>query len=471
MNKNLYIPLEIYSRELSGMMILSILAANKGWKVYLGGKKVIFPHLDKLPEGIILLKSVVPGELGTQKKLTSFGHRIVSLDAEGLVLSPGESAITLRYSKETIKLSDALFFWGYEQYNRVTTTFPEVKVNGHITGSPVFDYWRYKKFLSEKNNNSNERKKVLIATSFVNPNHIAGEDMAKKLLAGTLGKNAQNHEYMERYSKEGKLQEIIFPEFLKFIEKIISENSDISFILRPHHAENPTSLQKIAQKYPNASFDNKGGISDVMLSCDMLIHSNSTTSIEAAYYGKEVMTFVPKNLLPDDLYSVLNKDVAAVSQECHTIEESLEAISNLKNNIKLNNSHHLEEITEGSKSTTLYHSSEIIVNIIESIKEIDVKRKFPSLFTLLFNPQALKTKLRLYLLWAVGWIDHLTKLWNGKYSAERLTIKYGKTKQGSLDSEKVIEEGQKMIQDFGFDKTNFSITAVKEGLFEVKKIK
>ena len=85
MNKNyLYIPMEIYSRELNGMLILSIMAANDGWTVVLSGKKHLFPIIDNLPNGIFLLKSIVPGEVHIQDKIRKYGHKIITLDAEGL---------------------------------------------------------------------------------------------------------------------------------------------------------------------------------------------------------------------------------------------------------------------------------------------------------------------------------------------------------------------------------------------------
>ena len=54
--KYLYIPLEIFNRELNGMLLLSLVAAINDWNVVIGGKTTIFPVLNELPKGVVLLK-------------------------------------------------------------------------------------------------------------------------------------------------------------------------------------------------------------------------------------------------------------------------------------------------------------------------------------------------------------------------------------------------------------------------------
>jgi hypothetical protein len=137
-SRYLYIPLEIFIRELKGMLLLSLVAAQYGWKVVLGGKQAIFPVLDKLPSGVALLKSVVPGEIKLQKEIISYGHKIVSLDVEGLLPSNGKSGVELRYSKDTIALSDILFFWGKEQFESVERLFPDIKKDAQFNIQEFF---------------------------------------------------------------------------------------------------------------------------------------------------------------------------------------------------------------------------------------------------------------------------------------------------------------------------------------------
>jgi surface carbohydrate biosynthesis protein len=217
-NKYLYIPVEIYRRELNGMLILAITAAQSGWSVLLGGKRAIMPYLNKLPEGIVLVKSVVPGEYANLKKIKNEGHKITSLDAEGLILTQGPTGATERYSEQTIELADALFFWGKRQLRVAKYDFPSIQKRAHVTGSPIFDFWRYRKFFPAHTKKKLEKKCILIATSFSYPNHTISEEMAKKLLLDCIPKVSSTQSHLDLFFKTANLQRLVFPQFKKMVE-------------------------------------------------------------------------------------------------------------------------------------------------------------------------------------------------------------------------------------------------------------
>ena len=87
--KTLIIPLEIKHREYLGGIILAYFALKNGWTVYFGQKSQIFPFINTLPKSIWYLKSIVPGEIQNLKKIKKYGHKITTLDIEGLILSNG----------------------------------------------------------------------------------------------------------------------------------------------------------------------------------------------------------------------------------------------------------------------------------------------------------------------------------------------------------------------------------------------
>ena len=134
--------MEIFDRELGGALVLSRHAIENGWRVILGGKASIFPYLSKFKEmpGVFLLKSIVPGELHIQKKIIAGGHRVTSLDVEGLVPSNGEEGVRLRYSEKTINLTDILFFWGKNDYELAKSVYPSISDKSFPLGSPIIDH-------------------------------------------------------------------------------------------------------------------------------------------------------------------------------------------------------------------------------------------------------------------------------------------------------------------------------------------
>lgn len=431
----------------------------------------MFPHLHELPEGYVLTKSVVPGEYENLKKITNEGHKIISIDAEGLVLSKGEVGTTLRYSRDTIGISEALFFWGTRQYNRAIEIYPEIADKATVTGSPVFDHWRFKKFEHLKNQPQKQKKKVLIATGFAYPNHIISEEMAKQLLIDTIQKDLPNDKYLDEFFKEGRLQKEAFPKFKKFVERLIQDNPEYDFILRPHIAEKPDPWIEIGKKYKNVEMSLTGEISPILLNSDVLIHFNSTTSIEATFFDKQILTYVPKDDLPEELFKMLNEDAVAASTVCYTQEEAQEALDKVMKGEKLENNLKLEELVKDCYSETIQKSSENIMNVAQSLPPLTSTRIYPKSLSDLLNTKSFWPKLKVRILWIVAWIDHLTGIFKGKYSTYRNYYSYGKTKQGDVDFNELRKLAESVNKTLELNKEGFTIKQIKKGVFHISSLR
>jgi len=453
------------------MLILASVAADKGWQVLLGGKIVMYPMLYKLPEGVILTKSVVPGEYEILKRFRNEGHLVVSVDAEGLVLSKGEIGTTLRYSEETIDLASALFFWGRRQMDRVVEIFPSIKAKSHVTGTPVFDIWRYQKFRYLKNHNPDNkpaRMKILVATSFAYPNHVISEDMAKRLLVNTIKQSTNKDNYLNEFFKEGSLQREVFPYFLSFIENLFTRYPEHEFILRPHIAENPDPWINIGKNFDNVAMSLEGEISPILLDSDILIHFNSTTSLEATYFGKTVITYVPKGNIPEDLFLMLNEDATAASHMCFTEEEAFEIIDKNTKGMQLKTDINLNDIIHEFDSTEIANSSLQIASVIENL-DIVSNRPFPKYLYSASSMQSILDILKRRLLWALGWIDHWTGLFNKKHALSRNIFKYGKTKQGEVDIKDFYNYADELLEELGLSNSGIKIEKLKNALFKISK--
>ena len=110
--------------------------------------------------------------------------------------------------------------------------------------------------------------------------------MAKQLLLDTIRKSTNSDEYIDDFLRLGKLQRLVLPEFKKFTEELIESNQDCDFILRPHIAENPEIWIECGKKFKNVETSLTGNISQILIDCDVLIHFNSTTSIEPTTLAK-----------------------------------------------------------------------------------------------------------------------------------------------------------------------------------------
>ena len=467
-NKYLYIPLEIFNRELNGMLLLSLVAAKNGWQVVLGGKKTIFPVLNELPNGVVLLKSIVPGEIDTQKKIASYGHKITSIDAEGLIPSNGSSGVKLRYSQQTIESSEMLFFWGEDQFNQVKAVFPSIEKNGLITGSPIFDYWRYLK-KSYTIIDDTKKKTILIATSFPYANHIMDSQQPYDAVRHASGENATQSHFDELFL-DGELQEVIYPQFKNLVSYLSQNLQDYNILLRPHPTEDIKPWKKIADENNNVELQFGGQISDIILNSDIFIHFNSTASIEAYYYEKKVITFIPS--VKNELFDRISKYTLAASNVCSTFKDVVDSINNsedcndgissLKPNIELH------KIISNSDSSNIVASCEAIVNSLNNIDiQSDVTRL--SKLKLLFSFNTIKTRLRNRLVWFVAWLDYLFNIFSGKYASTRNYYKYGKTKQGALPKQELQNKIHNISTILDMSANDFRLEKIKSGMFLIKK--
>lgn len=463
----LYVPLEIYRRELNGMLLLSLVASEEGWTVVLGGKSKIFPLLATLPEGVVLLKSIVPGELELQEKIIAMGHKVVSLDAEGLLPSNGRSGVELRYGKRTIERSEQLYFWGGEQLEAVKSIFPSVESKAFITGSPVFDYWRFLKRLKENETKKSRSKRVLIATSFPYPNHFIDKEMSYSSVRDASGKDATDDHFNEIFL-DGELQNFVYPRYLEIVKQMIKENPDVEIMLRPHPAENPAPWVQLAKGNPNVKLSLTGEISPIILDSDILFHFNSTTSIEAAFYEKHILTYVP-NDLAENLKGRLNRHALNVSIARGTSGEVLSTLKELLKAEKGAKGLGLDQIIDSCSSKEISVSSQKIVRALNSVIIPTISRSFPGFFRVHINVSSLKNKVKIRIIWILGWIDFFTGIFRGRYKKFKDCYRYGKSKQGRLDFGDVQKMANLYIEELTKSKTSIKISQIKSGLFVIKK--
>jgi len=325
-NKHLFIPVEIFDRELGGAILLAEEAASRGWSVILGAKQAVFQNMSRFRDtkGIFFLKSIVPGEVFKQNEIISYGHSIVSLDVEGLVPSNGESGVRLRYSSESIQKTDLLFFWGRNHYNEVFKYYPIIADKSFITGSPIIDEIKQKK-ISDNSSKVSINKKILIGTSCGFANHINGLEFSKKMTQNAYSNNVDNNQIVE-LENEMDLDIFIF-EYWKNIIPLISHSfPDADIVLRPHPSENYDYWKSFVRlnRLINIRIDFGTSILNELPSSDVYIHFNSTSAITAAILN--IPTIMPIPTMDEVLESRITY-VKNISQLARNSRELIDLIS------------------------------------------------------------------------------------------------------------------------------------------------
>ena len=129
---NIYLHVEVKTRDLPGRILLGMNAAKQGHDVYLGDQELLeLVSKKKLNPGIILEKSITPTKNRVQllKNLKKTKSIITSIDEEGgLLLENIETFLSERMSKKTLKLINNNFFWGNYDFRYAKKIFKEFKV-------------------------------------------------------------------------------------------------------------------------------------------------------------------------------------------------------------------------------------------------------------------------------------------------------------------------------------------------------
>jgi len=315
LTRTLYIPIEIIDRELGGAILLANTAVSRGWSVVLGGKQAVFNNMSRFSNspGIFFLKSVVPGELFKQEEINFHGHRIVSLDVEGLVPSNGEAGVRLRYSAESIEKSDLLFFWGEQHFASVRKVYPKIDGRACITGSPIIDEIKARGARQSTIQNPKQKKKILIGTSCGFANHINGIEFSREMRRNAYSGNVSHAEILALES-EAYLDLEIF-EYWKQVVPIIAEIfTDCDVVLRPHPSENAMFWGSYLKAFRNVRIDSGQPILEELLGANVYIHFNSTSAITSTILG--IPTLMPMPPIKDSLLERVTyvKDISILAK-------------------------------------------------------------------------------------------------------------------------------------------------------------
>ena len=118
---NIYLHIEVSTRELDSKLLLGVIAASKGHEVLISDISEIERgiRIGILNPGVFHTKSLTPSQnkISFHKKLIDKGFLITSLDEEaGLELENYKKFSDARYSKKTMDQSAAVFCWGNDDF-------------------------------------------------------------------------------------------------------------------------------------------------------------------------------------------------------------------------------------------------------------------------------------------------------------------------------------------------------------------
>ena len=254
-----------------------------------------------LSPGIFLDKSLTPRpeKLDLIKKLKNNGNVITSLDEESGILGDDYASFaSKRYSRETVQLADALFFWGPHDFAYMKEAHGQFADHFHMTGNPRVDMWRPEMAAFFDNSVPNPRPYILLPSNFGSV--FRRDDL--HVLIKRLRRTGYIKEGCDRDSWEARTYRFwregveLGWEFIKAIRLLARRFPEADFIVRPHPVESPERWRELLQPNDNIIIRAEGSISSWIRHAKGVINHGCTSAIELSLSGTPLVSYEPVSI-------------------------------------------------------------------------------------------------------------------------------------------------------------------------------
>ena len=300
MSGNIYIYYEFFKREFLSNLLLSVIASNKNFKVYIGTGKVYQFLLKKnlLKPGIFHTKSITHGSEKTNfhKKLKKKKFMITSIDQEHGVIDSGsfdDLFIKPRVNQKDLELCDAYFCWGNFDFLNLKKKFKKASIFFQ-TGSPRVDLWKKKFNVVWKNNHVKHNNYILFISNFsiCNNYYSFKEIISRKKKEGYYKRSPTLEKEEVRYYKYQKKTML---KFIELIKKISKKFPNRIIYVRPHPTERKDFWSKNLKNLKNVLIKDKKDISNYIHKADVVIQNGCTSAMESYIRQVPIINYLPIN--------------------------------------------------------------------------------------------------------------------------------------------------------------------------------
>ena len=321
---NIYIKMEIKSRELESRFLLALVAAERGHSVLLGPQKRTIEATvnGTLKPGIVYDKSLTPGpeKLKAIRGSTQAGCIYTSQDEEsGLLEEDYSSFARSRFSEETLGLVHKVFAWGEHDRAAIVSMYPGFKTKIVATGSARVDLWRRdfsEYYMGQENGGLSNY--ILFPSNFGGP--LDNKRMWQRLkFERSSGYFLRGADEFRRYKQEAYYMELL-RYFIKAIRSVAETFPNTSIVVRPHPVESEEAWAGHLGEIPNVHVIKQGSINSWIKNSSVVVHNGCTSGLEAVVSGKPVIAYRPKKSEFEPV--VPNK----VSYQVETEQQLIEAL-------------------------------------------------------------------------------------------------------------------------------------------------
>ncbi|MEN8728844.1 MAG: surface carbohydrate biosynthesis protein [Desulfuromonadales bacterium] len=314
-------PVENQVREMDAKILLSSVAAERGYPVLIGSRAYIHFKTASVPRGVYMAKSMKTRSDRMFKLLNQTGHEILAWDEEGLLREPDAIYHRWRLSAVAMRRIAYLTTWGEDNARAFRSFSGYGDTPIRVTGNPRIDLLRpeLRDYYRPQANVIREQYGdfILINTNFSKVNHYYEQ-------LGEL-KNAAETEKTGKVDPfdagKGRHKLAIFEHFKKMLPVFCDAFADYTIVLRPHPSESQEIWKKIAEAHPNLLVTNEGNVHPWLMAAKVVVANGCTTLVESAILGTAGVNFEPVTI--DEYDFPITRDV---SRRVYTVDELLSTV-------------------------------------------------------------------------------------------------------------------------------------------------
>lgn len=290
---SLMIPVENQVRELDAKLLLSCVAAERGYPVLYGSRAFVHFEAAAAPRGVYLAKSMRRLSDRMFGILHKLGHEIVCFDEEALVRKPDEEYYRERVSAKALGLVSHLIAWGEDDARvfRDFDRYPGTPI--HILGNPRIDMMRseFRGYYEPERQAIQERfgDFILINSNFGEFNHYVSH-MSDAL---KMAKGERVEGETEYLKGRARFRYQIFQDFQKTLVTLAQALPDVTFVFRPHPTERHELWTELTGHFGNVHVVNEGSVLPWLMASSGMVSNGCTTTVESRLLDVPAINYQP----------------------------------------------------------------------------------------------------------------------------------------------------------------------------------